>query len=499
MMAYASPFNQTKTEACIDMSIAKPKSSTGLPETLIPALSAALPQNSLVTDPDHLAALLREERGHFEGKALIAIAPASTQELAIAVQICAQHRVAIVPQGGNTGLVGGAVAGAGEVLVSLKRMAAITNIDPVNYTITVQAGAVLADVQTAAIAAGCLFPLSLGAEGSCTIGGNLASNAGGIGVMKYGNARDLALGLEVVLPDGRIWNGMRPLWKDNSGFALKHLFIGTEGSTGIITGAVLKLFPAVAETQTAFCALPSVQAALELLSLARRMSGDQVTAFELLSDYACGLVCDHAGGIFPLKNSAPWYVLIELSTSRKNSDLRDVFEAILETAFEKTYVSDAVVAESLDQTQRLWALRERTPEAQKHAGGSIKHDISVPVSALPAFIQRATAAVENYMPGIHACAFGHVGDGNVHFNFTQPENMQKTAFLDHWDAVNEIVYPIAMELNGSISAEHGVGLLKVDEIGRYRSDVETELNQLLKSALDPMGLMNPGKFVKTAA
>jgi D-lactate dehydrogenase (cytochrome) len=423
------------------------------------------------------------------------LAPATTEELSAAVKICAAAGVPMVPQGGNTGLVGGAVARAGEVLVSMTRMNRIREVDPLNYTITAEAGVVLADLQRAAADAGCLFPLSLGAEGSCTIGGNIASNAGGVGVLKYGNTRELTLGLEVVLPDGQVWNGMRPLWKDNSGYSLKNIFIGSEGSLGFVTAAVMKLFPAPAESRTAFCALPSVEAALDLLSLARRRSGDQVTAFELLSAFSCGIVCKHAGGIFPLANGAPWYALIELSSSRSDSDLRDVFDGMLGDAFARGLVQDAVVAESLDQQERLWHLRERVPEAQKKAGGSIKHDVSVPVSRVPEFIERASAAVKDYMPGIRVCAFGHVGDGNIHYNLTQPDGMEKEAFLKHWGAVNGVVYPIVRELDGSISAEHGIGLLKVEEIKSYRSNVEEELNRRVKTALDPAGLMNPGKFV----
>ena len=466
-----------------------------LPDHLVTALHATLPAACIVTDPDRLAALLQEERGLFSGKAQLAILPSSTEELSRAVQICAKQNVPLVPQGGNTGLVGGAVASMSEVLVCMKRMNTIRTVDAVNYTMTVDAGVILADIQKAAAEAGCLFPLSLGAEGSCTIGGNIASNAGGIGVLKYGNTRELTLGLEVVLPDGQVWNGMRALWKDNSGFALKHLFIGSEGSIGFVTAATLKLFPAVAETQTAFCALPSVEAALALLSMARRMSGDQVTAFELLSDFACSIVCDHAGGQFPLDAHAPWYALIEFSTSRANSDLRALFETVLEAAFEDGIVSDAVVSSSLDQTGRLWVLRERIPEAQKLAGGSIKHDISVPVSKIPEFISRASQSVETFIPGIRLCAFGHLGDGNIHFNFSQPESMSKVAFLEQWDSVNSLVYNIVRELNGSISAEHGIGLLKVAEIDNYRSEIETSLNQQLKATFDPTGVMNPGKFV----
>lgn len=473
----------------------KPTDKT-IPEGFADRLRAVVDADTVLEGADALAALLAEERGLFKGHARLAIQPKSTAELARAVTLCAQQGVAMVPQGGNTGLVGGSVTQPSELLVSLKRMNRIIDVDPVNYTVTVEAGGILADVQKAAAEVGCLFPLSLGAEGSCTIGGNLATNAGGVGVLKYGNARELVLGIEVVLPDGRIWNGMRPLLKDNSGFSLKNIFVGSEGSVGFITTAILKLFPALAERQTAFCALPSVTAALDLLSLARRNSGDQVTAFELLSDFACSIVCEHAGGIFPLENRAPWYALIELSSSRSNSGLREIFEQTLETAFDAGIVTDAVVAESIDQAQRLWQLRERTPEAQKKAGGSIKNDISIPVSRIPEFISRATKAVEDYMPEIHMCAFGHVGDGNIHYNFSQPDGMDKDEFLSHWHEISAKIHPIVRELNGSISAEHGIGILKLEDVHNFRSEIETEINQRIKNALDPQNLMNPNKFVQ---
>jgi D-lactate dehydrogenase (cytochrome) len=465
-----------------------------LPSGLAERLATVLPPAAVIRESDRLAPYLQEERALYEGRATLVIAPATVEELATAVRLCAEAGVPMVPQGGNTGLVGGSVSAAGEVLVNLRRMNAIRQVDAVNYTLTVEAGAVLADVQAAAEAHGCLFPLSLGAEGSCTIGGNIASNAGGVGVLRYGNMRELVFGLEVVLPDGRIWNGMRPLYKDNSGLSLKNLFIGSEGTLGFVTAAVLKLFPALRQTQIAFCALPSVDAALSLLSLARRESGDQVTAFELLSDFALQIVCEHAGGTRPFDTCAPWYALIEFGSPSAGDDLRPMFETLLETAFKDGLVTDAVVAENLDQAARLWHLRERTPEAQKRAGGSIKHDISVPVSAIPDFIAEASAAVTAYMPGIHVCAFGHVGDGNVHYNLTQPEGMDRAEFLRHWDAINAIVHPIAAKCRGSISAEHGVGLLKVEEMRQHRGKVEQDLNLMIKRAIDPQNLMNPGKF-----
>lgn len=458
-------------------------------------LASALPQGSLLTDPASLERHLVEERGKFHGKARAVLAPASTEELARAVAICAEAGVALVPQGGNTGLVGGAVSAEGEIVVSLHRMNRILAVDPVNFTMTVEAGVILASIQETARDAGCLFPLSLGAEGSCTIGGNIASNAGGVGVLKYGNTRELVLGLEVVLPDGRIWNGMRPVLKDNTGYSLKNLFIGSEGTLGIVTRAVLKLFPAPQQKQTAFCALNSVADALALLSLARKSSGDAVTAFELMSRFSLDLLEKHLGLPALIEGAYPWYALIELSTSRPGTDLREEFEAMLGEAIEQGLVQDAVLPESLDQAARLWRMRESIPEAQKHAGGSIKHDIAVPVSCIPDFIDRAGAAVLARLPGTRICAFGHVGDGNVHYNLTQPEDMDKAEFLALWDEMNAIVHAIAAGLNGSISAEHGIGLLKVEEVEHFRSAEEHDLMLAIKRAIDPAGIMNPGKLI----
>lgn len=464
-------------------------------ESVVERLSAALPQACLLTDPATLERHLVEERGKFRGKARMVLAPASTEELARAVAICAEAKVALVPQGGNTGLVGGAVSGEGEIVVSLHRMNRILAVDPVNYSMTVEAGVILASIQDAARDAGCLFPLSLGAEGSCTIGGNIASNAGGVGVLKYGNTRELVLGLEVVLPDGRIWNGMRPVLKDNTGYSLKNLFVGSEGTLGIVTKAILKLFPAPQQKATAFCALNAVPDALAVLSLARKTSGDSVTAFELMSRFSLELLDRHLGLPAPLEGEYPWYALIEMSTSRPGNDLRETFETMLGEAFEQGLVQDAVLPDSLDQAARLWRMRESIPEAQKHEGGSIKHDISVPVSSIPEFIERAGAAVLARLPGTRICAFGHVGDGNVHYNLTQPEGMDKLEFLALWDEMNGIVHAIAAELNGSISAEHGIGLLKVEEVEHFRSAAEHDLMLAIKRAIDPAGIMNPGKLV----
>jgi FAD/FMN-containing dehydrogenase len=472
-----------------------PRSAATLPQGFIEALAAVCGERTLIQDPSGMQRFLVEERRLFTSTTQVVVAPISTEETARIVAVCAQWGVPVVAQGGNTGLVGGAVAGSGEVLLSLSRMNSIVAVDAENYTITVEAGCILADVQKAAKEAGRYFPLSLGAEGSCTIGGNIASNAGGIGVLKYGNTRELTLGLEVVLPDGRIWNGMRPLYKDNTGYSLKNLFIGSEGSLGIVTRAALKLFPAHNQRRTAFCALNSPRDALALLALARQRSGDSVTAFELMSRFSLEIVDTYTAENDPFAQAHPWYALIEFSTPRSGSDLEALFDTFAEEAFEAGLIIDAIVAQSLDQGLRLVALRESVPDAQKKAGGSIKHDVSVPVSKVPDLIEKASAAVLELIPDARICAFGHVGDGNVHFNVTQPEGADKQEFLALWDTVNAAVYAVVTRLGGSISAEHGIGLLKVHEIADYRDPVEGELMRAVKFAFDPNGIMNPGKLI----
>lgn len=469
-----------------------------LPEGLADRLLAALGPACVITDPALKAPFLTEERGHFRSDAAIVLTPGSTADLARAVALCAVEGVPMVPVGGNTGLVGGAVARAGEVLVSLRRMNRILAIDPVNFTMTVEAGCILADIQAAAAGAGCLFPLSLGAEGSCTIGGNIASNAGGTGVLKYGNTRDLVLGLEVVLPDGQVWDGLRPLIKDNSGYSLKNLFIGSEGSLGFVTRAVLKLFPQPLQQETAFCALDSVDKVLGLLSLARRQSGDAVTMFEMVARFPLEIVCRHAQGRDPFDRAYPWYALIQLGTPRPGTDLRAQFETLIQTAWEEGLILDAVLAESLGQAQALTRLREAIPEAQKRAGASIKHDISVPVARFPAFVTEASAAVQALTPDAHVCAFGHVGDGNVHFNVTQPDGADPAAFLARWSEVNAAVHAVAARMQGAISAEHGIGLLKRDEMDAFRAPVETAMMRAIKDAIDPRNLMNRDKVLGRA-
>jgi FAD/FMN-containing dehydrogenase len=443
-------------------------------------------------DPDELAPHLVEWRNRFSGKTPLLLKPASPQEVAAIVRICAEGEVGIVPQGGNTGLVGGQIPRPEgcDLLLSLGRMHRIRRVDPVDNTMLVEAGCTLAVAQAAAAAVNRLLPLSLAAEGSSQVGGNLSTNAGGIHVLRYGSARDAVLGIEVVTADGEIWDGLRALRKDNTGYDLKHLFVGAEGTLGIITAAVLKLFPRPREVQTLFAAVPDPERVLGLLSLARDLTGDGIYAFEMISRFALELVTRHMPGTAdPLAAPSPWYVLADLTVPRATA------EALLAAAFEKDLIADAVLAGSAAQARDLWKLRESASEAQKHEGGSIKHDISVPVSHLPAFLAEALAAATKLIPGVRPVPFGHVGDGNLHFNFTQPAGMDKDAYLAQWQALNRVVHDIVLAHGGSISAEHGIGVLKREEARRTKSAVELELMSRIKRALDPKGIMNPGKGV----
>lgn len=454
----------------------------------------------VLTDPADMTPYLAEERGTYQGKATLVVRPGTTGEVADCVRLAAELDLVIVPQGGNTGLCGGAVGfdAARTVILATRRLNRIRDVDATDFTMTVEAGCILAEIQQAADAADRFFPLSLGAEGTCQIGGNIATNAGGINVLRYGGARDLVLGLEMVLPDGRIYNGLKRLRKDNTGYALAQLFAGSEGTLGIITAATLKLFPKPVERQTALCALEKVENVTALLARARQLSGDSVSSFELISAFAMGLCETHIDGARnPVEGEHPWYVLMELSTSRPNAGLRDVFETLLETAFEEEIISDAAIAESLDQAAQLWRMREAIPEAQKHEGASIKHDVSVPVSSVPAFITRTLAALTNAFPGCRPCPFGHAGDGNIHFNVTQPAGVQGADFLALRDDMNRLVHDITVrEFEGSLSAEHGVGHLKVDELVHYKDPVDIDVMRAIKTALDPAGRLNPGKVVR---
>lgn len=466
-----------------------------LPEGFATGLDHIVGPHGWTADPATMAPYLAEERRLFEGRAGAVVRPGSTEEVALVVHLCAMMSVPIFPQGGNTGLCGGGVPDGGIVLAT-DRLTRICAVDPINRAITVEAGVILADVQAAADAAGALFPLSLGAEGSCRIGGNLSTNAGGISVVRYGTARDLVLGLEVVLADGTIWNGLKRLRKDNSGYDLKQLFIGSEGTLGIITAAVLKLFPKPRVSETAMAAVPSIDAAVELFRRTFDAAGDCLTAFELLSDRGLGFCLQHIPGTAaPFAGRHPWYTLIRLTSPRTGDGLRDALEGVLAAALEDGVVEDAVIAQSEGQAAALWRIRETIPEAQKHEGGSIKNDISVPLSRAAAFVAEASKAVEAAMPGIRVVAFGHLGDGNIHFNLSQPVDMERQAFMDRWRDVERIVADIACEFGGSFSAEHGVGRLKRDSMSRYKFPAELAMMAALKKALDPAGILNPGKVL----
>ncbi|HSK41320.1 MAG TPA: FAD-binding oxidoreductase [Arenibaculum sp.] len=451
-----------------------------------------------VDAPEDMAPYLVEWRERMRGTSPLVARPADTAQVAAVVATCARAGIPIVPQGGNTGLVGGSIPEQGtEVVLSLSRLNRIRDLDPLNYTVTAEAGCILQQVQAAAEDADRLFPLSLGAEGTCQIGGNLSTNAGGILTIRYGNARDLVLGLEVVLPDGRIWDGLRTLRKNNTGYDLKHLFIGAEGTLGIITAATLKLFPRPKQKVTVMAGVPSPLAATELLARLRAATGDSLSAFELMPRIGIDFALAHVPGTTdPLAERHPWYVLLEATSGFAGPVLQEGLEEAFGEAMEADLVHDAVIAASEAQSRQLWFIREAIVEAQRHEGGSIKHDISVPVSRVAEFIERASAIVEAMVPGIRPVPFGHVADGNIHFNLTQPEGADKATFLARWDEVNRAVHDLVMALDGSISAEHGIGTFKRDELPRVKSAVELDLMRLVKRSLDPEGLMNPGKVLR---
>jgi FAD/FMN-containing dehydrogenase len=448
----------------------------------------------LLTDPADTAPFLTDWRKTWTGTALAVAIPDSVEDAASIVRWCAAHDVAIVPQGGNTGQSGGSVprVDGQNIVLSLTRLNRIRAIDPANNTITVDAGCILQAVQEAAADAGRYFPLSLGAEGSCTIGGNLATNAGGTAVLRYGNARDLCLGLEVVTAAGEVWDGLKGLRKDNSGYDLRDLFIGSEGTLGVITGAVLKLFPAPAERATALVGVETPHAALALFETMRAKHDTALTAFEILSDQCLGLVLakvDKARQ--PLSERHSWYGLVEFS----GNDVQDALEASLANAMEKGLIEDAVIAASTAQARDLWALRESISPAQAADGGGIKHDIAVPVSSVAAFIDEALAAVQAVYPEIRPVIFGHLGDGNLHFNFSRAEGTEPADFTKETARLNGIVHDVVRKYRGTISAEHGLGVLRRDEADAHRSPVERTLMRAIKNAVDPQGIMNPGKLL----
>ena len=466
-------------------------------------LRAIVGDKGLITDDQGKHPYLTDWRDNYLGTALAVVRPATTEEVAAVVKLCATEKVAIVPQGGNTGMVGGGTpheAGR-EIVLSLNRMNRVLEVDVIGYAMTVEAGVILKTIQETAVQHDRLFPLSLAAEGSCTIGGNLSTNAGGVQVLHYGNARQLVMGLEVVTPQGEIWNGLRALKKDNTGYDLRDLYLGAEGTLGIITKAVLKLWPKPKDVATSWIAVPSPDAAVELLSGANSASEDNVTSCELMSRQGVDFVLKHiAGAIDPLAERHDWYVLLEWSSTRARREgqdgLREKMEAYLGEAMEKGLVLDAAIAQNEAQARAFWALRENHTESQKREGPSIKHDISVSVSKIPAFMTEGLAAMNKALPGCRPVPFGHVGDGNLHFNCMAPAGWDKARFMAHHEAISGAVYDLVVGYGGSISAEHGIGRLKVDELAHYRTQIELDTMRTLKRALDPQNIMNPGKVVR---
>ncbi|MEP3244523.1 MAG: FAD-binding oxidoreductase [Sneathiella sp.] len=451
----------------------------------------------LISDPADMQGYLTEWRDKYVGKAKLIALPKTTEEVAAIVRLCAETGTPVVPQGGNTSLVGGSIPfeGGDEVVLSLKRMNQVCEIDAKGGTLTVEAGCILADLQKIADENGFMFPLRIGSEGSCQIGGNISTNAGGVQVLHYGNTRDQVLGLEVVLADGRIWEGLTNLRKNNTGYDLKQLFIGGEGTLGIVTKAVVKMYPKPAYQQVALIAIPDVEAAISFLGLARQMSGDQVTAIELIPRIGIEMVARHVPGMSdPMPTAYDWHILVELSSS-VTKDLKGLMESILEEGFNQDIVLDAIIPSSEAQQQKLWAIREEISGAQKPEGGSIKHDISVPIARIADFIKEANAALDQIIPGFRPVIFGHIGDGNLHYNPLQPAGIEKQDFLNKWEPVSRAVHDIAHNMGGSISAEHGIGRMKKNDLPLYKSDVELDMMRSVKAALDPKGIFNPGKLL----
>ncbi len=459
------------------------------------AAKAIVGEQGLITDPTDIAPYLRDWRGNYTSKADLVVRPANTAEVAAIVRLCADTRTPLVPQGGNTGLVGGGIPDTSgtAIVLSLQRMNKVLSIDLANNAITVEAGCILQTVQETAAAEGRMFPLSLAAEGTCTIGGNLSTNAGGVAVLRYGNARDLVLGIEAVTPEGKIWNGLKALRKDNTGYDLKHLMMGAEGTLGVITAAVLKLFPQPRQTCTALVAVADPAATVALLATVQAALGDRLIGFELMSRWCVANVIKQFPAIRePFAEPQAWQVLIELSDTMQDSPLAEALAAALEAPMERGEVLDAVIATSEAQSQALWSIREHIPEAEKRRGRSVKHDISLPISRIAEFVARCTPKLLAAFPGNEVICFGHIGDGNLHYNLSFPG---KTASAEEAAAANRIVYTLLDELHGSISAEHGLGQLKRDEITLHKSAVELDMMRAIKRALDPNNIMNPGKVL----
>jgi FAD/FMN-containing dehydrogenase len=465
---------------------------------LLNRFAAIVGERFALREPGALAPYLVELRDRYFGRTAMVLRPGSVDEVSAILKLANETRTPIVPQGGNTGMVGGQIPdkSGGEIVLSLSRLDRVRAVDADGDTLTVEAGVTLAAARAAADAADRLFPLSLASEGTCEIGGNLSTNAGGTAVLVYGNARELCLGLEVVLASGEVWNGLRRLRKDNTGYDLRDLFIGAEGTLGVITAAVLKLFPKPRGSATAFVGLESPSAALALFRIARKIAGSTLTAFELFPRIGIDfLLCHLPGARDPLVGRHEWYVLFDVSTLHAQADADRLVEAIFAEGFDHGLVQDGMRAESVAQAEEVWRLRHSMSEVQRNEGGSIKHDVAVPVSAVPELIERASAAVAAAVPGVRPVPFGHIGDGNIHFNFSQPLGADKQAFLARWDEVNALVHGVVLDLGGTISAEHGIGAMKRDLLKRVKPPLEIDMMRRLKSAFDPNGILNPGKVL----
>lgn len=475
-----------------------PRANAAEGDTLLARLSEIVGPRHVLTEESDKSPYLTEWRGYYHGRTPAVVRPGSAAEIAAILKLANETGTPVVPQGGNTGLVGAQIPDESgrEVVLSLERLDKIRAIDPAGATVVAEAGVVLERLQDAAEGAGMLFPLSLGAQGSCRIGGNISTNAGGTNVLAYGNTRSLVLGLEVVLPTGEIWNGLRGLVKDNAGYDLKQLFIGAEGTLGIVTAAVLKLFPRPRGQAVAFAGVASPEAALKLLRHARTEAGGGLTAFELMPRFLIEMLRGHLPGARdPLADPHPWYVLMEMSSGRNEDDARESVERALAAGLEDGSLTDATIAASLDQAQLFWRMRHSASEVQKHVGASIKHDISVPIERIPEFIARGNAAVMAAVPGTRPVSFGHLGDGNLHFNFAQPEGGDAKAFLARAPEIHALVHGIVAELGGSIAAEHGIGRYKRELLKGVKSEIELEMMRKIKRAFDPNNILNPGRVI----
>jgi FAD/FMN-containing dehydrogenase len=471
------------------------KSPSAVDPSVLARFAAIVGEKYAITDPQAQVAYLVEMRDLYRGRSPMVLRPGSVAEIAQILKLANETATPVVPQGGNTGLVGGQISHNNEIVLSLTRLDRIREVDSTSNTITCEAGVTLQRAREAAAAADRLYPQLLPSEGTCTIGGNLSTNAGGTAALAYGVARSHVLGIEVVLADGRILNNLNKLKKDNTGYDLKNLFIGAEGTLGVITAAVLRLVPRPRSTETAFVGVASPQAALALLDIAAQRAAGGLTSFELMPRSGLELVLRHAAGCRdPLAAPHPWYVLVELSSQEKDG-LRETMEAVLAQGLERGLVADAAIAESLEQTKAFWRIREMFGEVQRHEGGSIKHDVSVPVAAVPAFLEEASAAVTALIPGARPLPFGHLGDGNIHYNVHQPVDADKAEFLKRWEDVNAVVFAVVKKYGGSISAEHGVGVMKRDLLPAVKDPVALDLMRSLKRMLDPKNILNPGKVL----